>query len=50
VLRRYALDFDAEYRDAVEFRARIRNDSMEEFARMIAEVSRGRAGFVVEQS
>ncbi len=50
VLRRYALDFDAEYRDALEFRARIRNDSMEEFAHMIAEVSRGRAGFVVEQS
>lgn len=47
VLRRYALNFDAEYRDAVEFDARIREDAQQHFATEIAEATRGRAGYVV---
>ncbi|MCX8051867.1 MAG: IMPACT family protein [Chlorobi bacterium] len=50
ILRRHALDFDAEYRDAVEFDARIRDDALETFATELADATNGRAGFVVEQS
>lgn len=47
VLRRYALNFDAEYRDAVEFVARIREDAQENFAADIAAATKGRAGYLV---
>ncbi|GIV55956.1 MAG: hypothetical protein KatS3mg040_0724 [Candidatus Kapaibacterium sp.] len=49
VLRHYALDFDADYRDAVEFSARIGEGAVEMFAQMLAQATSGRAGFVVEQ-
>ncbi|GIV54579.1 MAG: hypothetical protein KatS3mg039_1097 [Candidatus Kapaibacterium sp.] len=51
ILDRHALDFDAEYRDAVEFSARIREDALEHFARDLADATNARAGFVLlEQS
>ncbi|MCX7929980.1 MAG: IMPACT family protein [Chlorobi bacterium] len=51
LLRRHALDFDAEYRDAVEFDARIREAALDAFAIELSDVTSGRAGFIiVEQS
>ncbi len=51
ILNRYALDYDAEYRDAVEFNARIRQDALERFATELAETTSARAGFIItEQS
>jgi uncharacterized YigZ family protein len=49
ILERHALDYDAEYRDAVEFHARIRHDALEHFATDLAEATRARAGFVLDE-
>lgn len=49
VLRHYALDFDTDYRDAVEYSARIGADAVEAFALLLAQVTNGRAGFIIEQ-
>lgn len=47
LLRRDAISFDADYRDAVEITARIRSDTFESFSRELSEVTAGRAGVVV---
>ncbi|MCS6999574.1 MAG: YigZ family protein [Bacteroidota bacterium] len=51
ILHHYALDFEAEYRDAVEFTARIRESALEEFSAELSTATGTRAGFIVlEQS
>ncbi len=46
LVERYAVDFEEEFRDVVNYRLSIRSDQVEEFSSQVSEVSQGRAGMV----